>query len=142
MTRAFIGVGSNISPEANIRQAMRLLARRVRLIAVSTFYRTPAEGRPEQPDYVNGVVVIDTDLPPDALKYDVLRPIERDLGRRRTADKLAPRPINLDILVFGSRRIRRPGLRLPADEIETRAFVAVPLAEVAPHHGCRGQEYR
>ena len=132
MTRAYIGIGSNISPEANIKAAIRLLACRVRLVGFSTFYRTPAEGRPEQPDYINGVVVIETDLSPEALKHEVLRPIEHRLGRRRSGDKFAPRPIDLDILVHGSHQVQTTDLRLPAEDIENRAFVAIPLSEVAP----------
>lgn len=132
MTLAYIGVGSNISPEANIKAAMRLLARQVRLVGFSKFYRTPPEGRPEQPDYVNGVVEIETCLTPEALKHEVLRPIEHRLGRRRTDDKFAPRPIDLDILLHGAHQIEAADLRLPAEEIEKRAFVAIPLSEVAP----------
>src|SRR5262245_48243968 len=132
VTRVFIGVGSNIAPETSIKAAIRLLAGQVRVVDVSTFYRTPAEGRPEQPDYVNGVVMIETDLPPEALKQRVLRVIEHRLGRRRTDDKFAPRPIDLDILLYGSRQIQTPDLRLPAESIQKQSFVAVPLAEIAP----------
>jgi 2-amino-4-hydroxy-6-hydroxymethyldihydropteridine diphosphokinase len=132
VTRVFIGVGSNITPEASVEAAIRLLACQVRVIDVSTFYRTPAEGRPEQPDYVNGVVVIETDLPPETLKHEVLRAIEHRLGRRRTGDKFAPRPIDLDILLYGSRQMQTADLHLSAEDIEKRSFVAIPLAEVAP----------
>ncbi len=132
MTRAYIGVGSNISPEANIKAAIRLLARQVRVVDFSTFYRTPAEGRPEQPDYVNGVIVIETGLAPEALKHEVLRPIEHRLGRRRTDDSYAPRPIDLDLLLHGSHEVLTADLHLPAEDIQNRAFVAIPLSEVAP----------
>lgn len=142
MTRVFIGVGSNIRPEASIRAAIRLLASRVQLVDMSTFYRTPAQDRPEQPDYINGVVAIETNVPPVALKHEVLRPIERCLGRRRSDDKLAPRPIDLDILLYGSRRMRTTHLRLPAEDIEKRAFVAVPLAEIAPEIRAPGTRRR
>jgi 2-amino-4-hydroxy-6-hydroxymethyldihydropteridine diphosphokinase len=132
MTRVFIGVGSNIAPEANIRTAIKLLASHARLVGVSSFYRTPAEGRPDEPDYVNGVVEIETDLAPEALKNAVLRKIEFRLGRRRTKHRFAPRPIDLDLLLYGSRRIRTANLRLPSEDIEKRWFVALPLAEIAP----------
>jgi 2-amino-4-hydroxy-6-hydroxymethyldihydropteridine diphosphokinase len=132
MTRVFIGVGSNIAPEANIRAAIKLLAFLTRLVGVSSFYRTPAEGRPEQPDYINGVVEIETDLAPEALKNEVLRKIEFRLGRRRTENRFAPRPIDLDMLLYGSRQIRTADLRLPSEDIENRWYVAVPLAEIAP----------
>ncbi len=132
MTRVFIGVGSNIAPEANIKAAIRLLAAKARLVNISTFYRTPAEGRPEQPDYLNGVVEIETSLPPLALKREALRAIELRLGRQRTQDKFAARPIDLDILLYGALETRTEDLRIPAEDIETRAFVAIPLAEIAP----------
>lgn len=130
--RAFIGIGSNIKPEENIRSALQLLAREVRVVDVSTFYCTPAEGRPGQPDYVNGVVAIETDLPLEELKHGVLRAIEHRLGRRRTDDKFASRTIDLDLLLYGSRRMQTAGIHLPAEDIEKRSFVAVPLADVAP----------
>jgi dihydroneopterin aldolase/2-amino-4-hydroxy-6-hydroxymethyldihydropteridine diphosphokinase len=122
MARAFIGVGSNIAPEKNIREALRLLARLVRIVAISTFYRTPAIDRPSDPDFYNGVVAIETDLRPMALKSKVLRKIEAALGRRRSADKYASRTIDLDLLV----------LTPPDPDILNRAFVAVPLAEIEP----------
>lgn len=132
MTCAYIGVGANISPEANIEAALTLLAVAVRPIALSTFYRTQAEGRPEQPDYLNGVVAIETDLPPRVLKDRVLGDIELTLGRQRSEDKYAARRIDLDLLLYGSLLMDTPELRLPAADIEQRAFVAVPLAEIAP----------
>lgn len=132
MTRAYIGVGSNLMPEANVPAALRLLAGQVRLVGISAFYASPAEGRPEQPDYANGVVAIETDRTPEALKSEVLRPIEARLGRRRTADRFAARPIDLDLLLFGTLSRSGPELRLPSPDIERRAFVAVPLAELAP----------
>lgn len=131
MTRAYVGVGSNIEPEANVRRALHLLAGKVRVLAVSTFYRTAAEGRPGDPDYVNGAVAIETSLSPEALKGQ-LRGIEGALGRRRTVDKLAPRPIDLDLLLYGEQQARQADLVLPHPDIARRAFVAVPLAEIAP----------
>lgn len=132
MARAFIGIGANLDPEANILRALGLLSRRARVVGVSTFYRTPAEGRLEQPDYVNGVVAIETDLPPRELKEGVLEGIEARLGRRRTGDKLAARPIDLDLLLYEDLVVHEPGLALPHPDIERRPFVAIPLAELAP----------
>ncbi len=132
MTRAYIGVGSNISPKANVEAALALLTAEVRLMAISTFYLTPAEGRPEQPDYLNGVVAVETDLPALQLKQGVLAGIERRLGRQRGEDRYAARPIDLDLLLYDSLSSTTPELRLPAPDIEKRAFVAVPLAEIAP----------
>ncbi len=132
MARAFIGMGANVDPEANILRALGLLSSRARVVGVSTFYRTPAEGRPEQPDYVNGVVAIETELPPRELKEGVLEGIEARLGRRRTGDKFAARPIDLDLLLYEDLVVDEPGLALPPPDIERRPFVAIPLAELAP----------
>jgi 2-amino-4-hydroxy-6-hydroxymethyldihydropteridine diphosphokinase len=132
MARAFIGVGSNIAPEENIREALRRLAQSLRLVSISTFYREPAIGRPEDPDFYNGVVAIDTDLPPAKLKWTVLRPIEAALGRSRSTDKYAARTIDLDLLLYGNSVISSDELTLPDPDILTRAFIAVPLYEIAP----------
>lgn len=132
MGKAFIGVGANLDPEVNIRRALRLLSEKTRLLAVSSFYRAPAEGRPGQPDFLNGVVAIESDRGPRELKFGTLRGIEEALGRSRTEDKYAPRPIDLDLLLYGALSLRNPDLQLPSPDIERRAFVAVPLAELAP----------
>jgi 2-amino-4-hydroxy-6-hydroxymethyldihydropteridine diphosphokinase len=124
VTRVFIGVGSNIGPEENIREALRRLAQSARLVSISTFYREPALGHPEQPDYYNGVVAIDTDLSPAELKSQVLRAIETALGRRRGADRYAARTIDLDLLLYGD--------SAPDPDIRTRPFIAIPLYEIAP----------
>ena len=154
LPRAFIALGSNLDPERHIPAALRLLAERVRLVAVSTFYTSralppPQEGpddlrshsdreesgpldRPEQPDFYNGAVEIDTDLPPHELKYAVLREIEAALGRRRGADKYAAREIDLDLIWYDNLVVNEPDLILPDPEIAARPFLAVPLAELAP----------
>lgn len=132
MTRAFIGVGSNIAPESNIREALRRLAQSMPVTAISTFYRQPAIGRPEEPPFYNGIVVTDTDLPPARIKSEVLRPIEADLGRHRGEDKYASRPIDLDLLLCGDCVLSNNDLRLPHPDILKRAFVAIPLCELAP----------
>jgi 2-amino-4-hydroxy-6-hydroxymethyldihydropteridine diphosphokinase len=131
--RAFIAVGSNIDPEENVPKAMRLLAERTRLVGLSTVYQTGPEGRPEQPRYYNLVVEIRTDLSPNELKRRVLREIERELGRRRTADKYAPRVIDLDLILYGDMVSTSGSLRLPDPQIQRRPFLAVPLCELAPH---------
>jgi 2-amino-4-hydroxy-6-hydroxymethyldihydropteridine diphosphokinase len=124
MARAFIGVGSNIEPRYNVRAALRLLEDRVRVVGVSTFYRTEPIGRPHDPAFVNGVVAIETPLVARELKSNVLRTIERELGRRRGSDVNAPRTIDLDLLLYDG---------APLDpEIEERAFIAWPLVELDP----------
>jgi len=124
VTRAFIGVGSNIGPEDNIREALRRLAQSTSLVSISTFYREPAIGHPEEPEFYNGVVAIDTDLPPATLKWQVLRPIEAALGRQRGPDRYASRTIDLDLLLYGD--------SVTDPDIQTRPFIAIPLYEIAP----------
>lgn len=124
MARVYIGVGSNIEPECNVRSALRLLERHARVVGVSTFYRTEPIGRPHDPAFVNGVVAIETPLGARELKSTVLRGIEHELGRRRGSDVNAPRTIDLDLLVYDGEPLDR--------DIEQRAFIAWPLAELDP----------
>jgi 2-amino-4-hydroxy-6-hydroxymethyldihydropteridine diphosphokinase len=128
MSRAYLAVGSNLDPEDHVRRALRLLREAVSVTAISTFYRTPPRGRPEQPDFLNGVVEVETDLPPRELRAG-LREIEARLGRVRTADKFAARTIDLDLIVYAN---VKDELDLPDPEIAERNFLAVPLAELAP----------
>lgn len=132
MARAFIGVGSNIAPGQSISEALRQLAQSARMIAISTFYRQPALGHPDAPEFINGVVAAGTDLPPLRFKLDVLRRIEDALGRRRDADEFAPRTIDLDLLLYGDQIMQSDELPLPHPDILKRAFVAIPLDELEP----------
>ena len=132
MTQAFIGVGSNIEPEKNIREALRRLGEYVRLTGISTFYVEPAIDGPDEPAFYNGVVTIETDLQPVNVKHEVLRRIEATLGRRRNANKNAPRTIDLDLLLYDDLVLSNDNLSLPHPDILKRAFVAIPLYELAP----------
>jgi 2-amino-4-hydroxy-6-hydroxymethyldihydropteridine diphosphokinase len=132
MARAFIGVGSNIEPEENVRKALRLMASQVRIVEISTVYSTEAEGRPEQPSYYNCVTQIETDIPPKELKQTVLREIEEKLGRKRTKDKNAPRTIDLDLILYDDLVLKTDDLVLPDPQIATRPFLAIPLFELEP----------
>jgi len=132
MARAFIGIGSNIEPAENVRAAIRGLARQTRLVAISTVYLTEAVGRTEQPPYYNCVVEIETEAPPADIKFGLLRGIENKLGRQRTADKYAPRTIDLDLIVYGDLTLDVDGIKLPDPEILDRPFLAIPLSELAP----------
>lgn len=132
MVRAFIAVGSNIDPAANVRLAIGRLARRVRVVGISMVYRTEALGRPEQPAYYNCVVEVETAVPPQDLKQGILRPIEDSLGRMRGDDKFAPRTIDLDLIVYGDLVMDDGGIILPDPEIMKRPFLAIPLSELAP----------
>ncbi len=132
MADVYVAVGANIEPESSIPAAFDRLARRVRIRATSTFYRTEPLGRADQPAFLNGVWQLDTEVAPRPLKFEILRGIESELGRRRTKDRNAPRIIDLDIVLYGRMVIDEPGLHIPDPDIRERAFVAVPLLELAP----------
>ena len=134
--RVFVAVGSNIDPEVKIKGALSLLNERAALVAISSFYRTePLKGSNPDPDpggpYYNGVVEIETPLPPLEIKKTLLMGIEDSLGRVRSADRFGPRRIDLDLILYGDTLFDGGGLKLPSPEITERAFVAVPLAELA-----------
>jgi len=138
---AYVAVGSNIDPRRNVIAAVEMLARQMPLTGVSTFWRTEAlgtDGQPDgQPEYINGVLRTQASCNARAMKYDVLREIERMLGRKRSAGRFAPRTIDLDLVLFGQEIIDEPDLRIPAPEVE-RPFVAAGLLEldsrlVLPH---------
>jgi len=132
MARIYLGVGANIEPETHIRLALGRLAEVVRITGISTFYRTPAWGAVAQPPFINGVIAAETDAPPLVVKFDILRPIEHALGRRRGAEKYAPRPIDLDLLLYGGEVVKTETLTLPDPDIVVRPFLAIPLCELAP----------
>ena len=131
--RVFVAVGSNVRPEDNIRRALDLLAAETPIVGVSRFYRTPALGRPNDPDFVNGAVLITTERSARDLKYGVLRAIERQVGRVRGDDAYAPRPIDLDIVLYGNEVIDEPGLRIPDPDLVVRPFLAIPILEIDPY---------
>lgn len=144
----FITLGSNIQPETNLPRAVAMLRQNdhFALRAVSRVYESPAINaaggvNPDQPAFLNAAVLVENDYyPPVRLKYEVLRFIEQCLGRVRTADKFAPRPLDLDMALFGV--LVRGGLvTLPDPDILTRAHVALPLADLAPDfvHPVTGQ---
>ena len=125
----FIGIGSNIEPEAHIRAALSGLAELGDIEGLSQFIKNPAIGRADQPDYVNGVVMITTPIPARTLKT-IMRSLEAALGRRRSEDKFASRTIDLDVLLYGGATI--PELEIPDPHVWDRAIVAKPLAQIAP----------
>lgn len=128
----YISVGSNINPEENILLALEKLKRYVRVRNTSTFYRTMPIGRPEQPFFLNGIWLIETDKTAKELKFGVLRKIEEGLDRIRTHDKYAPRTIDLDIAIYGNEVINEADLVIPDPDIRKRAFIAIPLLELNP----------
>jgi 2-amino-4-hydroxy-6-hydroxymethyldihydropteridine diphosphokinase len=130
--KAYIGVGSNIDPEKNIKKALILLMGKVKISAVSTFYRTKPVGGKNQNDYLNGVWEITTDLPAKILKFVILKEIEDKLNRERSEDRNSSRTIDLDLLFYGNLKIQGNNLIIPDPDIYSRDFVAIPLMELAP----------
>ncbi|MEN8144885.1 MAG: 2-amino-4-hydroxy-6-hydroxymethyldihydropteridine diphosphokinase [Gemmatimonadota bacterium] len=132
----YVGVGSNIRPKRNIRLAARLLIGHplIRLTGSSTFYRTEAVGAPGAPDFLNGVFELRTEMPHADLE-DALAVIETASGRQRSEHGYAPRTLDLDILVWRaepSDAWQPEGGSGPQHrDVRERAFVAVPLYEVA-----------
>ncbi len=129
---AYVAVGSNIEPERHIIQAVRILSETMPLTGISTFYVTPPIGRPEQDDYLNGILRITCAQSARALKYDVLRPIEKALGRIRTPDKYAARTMDLDVAVFGEMVVDEPDLVIPDPDLLRRPFLAAALLTLEP----------
>ncbi|MGQ0579236.1 MAG: 2-amino-4-hydroxy-6-hydroxymethyldihydropteridine diphosphokinase [Betaproteobacteria bacterium] len=133
-TVAFIGLGSNLAdPLVQVRQALVELGSipGTRVTARSSLYRTFPVGDLEQPDFINAVASVQTTLKPQALLAALLA-IERRHGRRR-AKRNAPRTLDLDLLLYGEEVLDEHGLKLPHPRLHERAFVLVPLAEIA--HG-------
>ncbi len=131
--RAFIGVGANLgNPEDSVRRAIAAIAAipGTRLMLSSSLYRTAPVGYLDQPDFVNAVAQVETHLDPVAL-LDQLLLIEAQFGRERSA-RNAPRTLDLDLLLHGNRQLNSPRLTLPHPRMAERAFVLVPLAEIAP----------
>lgn len=133
-TLVSLGLGSNLAhPRRQLARALRSIARLpgTRIVAVSPNYASAPVGVDDpQPDYVNSVVVVRTVLGPRAL-LAALHGIEHAQLRRR-ARRNAPRTLDIDVLLFGRRRVRLPGLTVPHPRMHERAFVLRPLADVSP----------
>jgi 2-amino-4-hydroxy-6-hydroxymethyldihydropteridine diphosphokinase len=129
-TRAYLGLGSNLGDRlANLQSAVDRLQRThgVRVVRSSRVYETAPVG-PPQPDYLNAVVEIDSDLDAGSLLEACLE-VERTLGRVRT-ERWGPRTIDVDVLTFGEEAIDERGLTIPHPRMHERAFVLVPLLEL------------
>ena len=140
MQTAYIGMGSNLAsaagaPDATLAAAAVRLESLGRVACRSSLYSTEPVGYAAQPRFLNAVVALDTDLDPRALLEGLLR-IEREFGRDRSAGIVnGPRTLDLDILLFGDQAVSDPGLQIPHPRLAERAFVLVPLAEIASNVG-------
>jgi 2-amino-4-hydroxy-6-hydroxymethyldihydropteridine diphosphokinase len=127
----FLALGSNLGDRAaNLQAAQRALPPAVRLVAISPIYETPPWGILEQPAFLNQALKAETDLSPqDLLAY--LKRLEVQLGRQ-PGQRYGPRQIDLDILFYADRVLETEKLSIPHPRLAERAFVLVPLADIAP----------
>jgi 2-amino-4-hydroxy-6-hydroxymethyldihydropteridine diphosphokinase len=138
---ACIGIGSNLGdPAREVRSAIAALGRveRSRRLRVSRLFRTAPWGNVDQPPFVNAAVEIATRLSPREL-LDALLSIERANGRERDGERWGPRVIDLDILLYGDRRIDEPGLSIPHPHLRERAFALLPLADLDANREVPGE---
>lgn len=130
---AYLGLGSNLGDRAAMLQlALDDLAATpgVRVVAVSRVYETEPVGGPEQDDFLNAVVAVDTELDARGLLV-VAQRIERHAGRVRTV-RWGPRSLDVDILIVGDERVDESDLEVPHPRMQERAFVLAPMHDVAP----------
>ncbi|PAF20133.1 2-amino-4-hydroxy-6-hydroxymethyldihydropteridine diphosphokinase [Terribacillus saccharophilus] len=140
MKQAWIALGSNIAPrETYIQQAIQTLNEHaeIKLNQVSTVYETDPVGYEDQDQFLNLVAEVETSLKPMELLH-VCQKIEQDLGRKRII-RWGPRTVDLDILLYSTENMNVEELILPHPRMHERAFVLVPLAEIAPELLLKGK---
>lgn len=130
MNQAWLGIGSNVDAERNVRAALRALREEFAAVRLSPVYRSRAVGFDGE-DFINLVARIDTDRSPEQLQQ-WLRALEDAHGRRRDVPKFSDRVLDVDILLYDDLVLDRPGLQLPRPEILNFAHVLRPLAELSP----------
>lgn len=123
--KAYLSLGTNIEPETNLVKALELLKNHGRLEKISNAWESTSVGA-EGPNYLNACVLLMTPLGQKELKEQALLPIEKELGRQRSANKFAPRTIDIDIVIFDGKSCD--------DKYWKQAFVVVPLAEIYPEY--------
>lgn len=129
MSRAYLSLGSNLEPTANLRDAIEALHRRFGTVVLSPVYRTRAIGF-DGDDFLNAAAVIETELDPEALN-DWLHALEDAHGRDRSGPRHGDRTLDIDVVLFDDRVLSGPGnLRIPRPELQ-HAFVLKPLADIA-----------
>ena len=131
LNKVYLGLGSNLGDrEANLRHALELLGQSLSLERTSSLYDTDPWGYQDQPRFLNCVCEASTSLKPQAL-LALVKGVERAVGREPSF-AAGPRLMDVDILFYGEQVVREPGLDIPHPRMEKRAFVLVPLAEIAP----------
>ena len=140
MIRVFLGIGTNLGDrERNLQEALAVLSQKMVILKQSSVYQTAPWGYMDQPAFLNQVIEAQTDLSSLNL-LGFLKDTERQLGRQANF-RYGPRLIDLDILFYGDRIIQTPRLQVPHPRLAQRAFVLVPMAEIAPEfvHPQKGQ---
>ncbi len=128
--KAHIGVGANLGDrESTIREAIRMLGSEV--VAVSKLRETEPWGYADQPAFLNGALLLETELPPRALLERLLE-IELALGRTREGPRYGPRAIDLDLLLYEGAALDEPGLQVPHPRLHERGFALEPLLDLDP----------
>jgi 2-amino-4-hydroxy-6-hydroxymethyldihydropteridine diphosphokinase len=133
-TEVVLGLGSNVDAEHNLQRAVSRLASLLDVQAVSRVYESKPLGAPGTPRFLNAALRARTEATADELKHGILRPLEAELGRRRSEDPNAPREIDIDLLLFGDLVIRDRDreLAIPDAALSAAAHVVLPAAEVWP----------
>ncbi|MDH5509869.1 MAG: 2-amino-4-hydroxy-6-hydroxymethyldihydropteridine diphosphokinase [Nitrospinota bacterium] len=130
--RVFLGIGGNINPERNIPLGVELICSRFSLVQLSPVYRSEPWGIKEsQPDYLNLVAEVTTELDIFGVRGELCW-IERTIGRKRTTDKFAPRPMDVDLLLYDNSIGQHADGPLPHPQILTQQFVYFPMMDIAP----------
>jgi 2-amino-4-hydroxy-6-hydroxymethyldihydropteridine diphosphokinase len=135
MTIAYIAVGSNLSDpvsQANLAIESLKTLPKSKFVQASSLYSSSPMGPQDQPDYINAVVCIQTELTPLEL-LDCTQAIEQEQGRVRKEERWGPRTLDLDIVLFGNEVIDSERLTVPHYGMKEREFVLYPLAEIAPN---------
>jgi len=128
----YIGLGANVGNRlANLRLALARMRTFARVEAVSRLYETAPVGLEDQPPFLNAVCCVTTGLEPAAL-FRFLKNLEAEIGRRPGGPQWGPRPIDLDILLYGERVVETDALRIPHPRLAERGFVLAPLCDLAP----------
>jgi 2-amino-4-hydroxy-6-hydroxymethyldihydropteridine diphosphokinase len=129
--KAVVALGANIgNPQEQMDLAVAMLREATDVVAVSSYYTTKPVGGPEQPDYINAVCIIESELPAIDL-LSLLHGIEKSLGRER-AEKWGPRTIDLDLIQYGALISSATELQLPHPRAHERRFVLEPWQEIEP----------
>ena len=133
MVEVFIAIGSNLGDrEDNVKTALQLLKKKMRLLKVSSTYETEPMYVEDQNWFLNCVAKVETDLPPRKL-LGYLKDTERRMGRQRGV-RYGPRIIDMDILFYGEEVVIQKDLEIPHPKIQERPFVLIPLVEIEPNH--------